>query len=184
MFSARTQSTLRPWEPRQLSVAALFAGTIEDGAIRVTATAGGGRALVLGSQVANTSQDAAGFEMVFRNELLTNGPAGPPGATGMEGDPGEPGPMGATGPAGPAGSRGEQGPRGEEGPAGPQGFEGPPGPRGDQGPRGDDGPAGPQGLAGPSGAPGATGPTGATGRPGLHWRGPGTAARRTVRTMS
>ncbi|HEX7809261.1 MAG TPA: hypothetical protein VF608_11065, partial [Thermoanaerobaculia bacterium] len=46
---------LRPWEPMQLNVATIFNGTIDDGAVRVTPTSGAGRALVLGSQVANDS---------------------------------------------------------------------------------------------------------------------------------
>src|SRR5438309_1910737 len=61
---------LRPWEPASLN-AATISGSLVDGTLRVTGISGSGRALVLGSQVANASQDASAFEMAFRQELIS-----------------------------------------------------------------------------------------------------------------
>jgi hypothetical protein len=146
--AATVTLALQPWEQRTVSVASIASGPLFDGALRLTAHDGNGRALVLGSQVANVSQDASGFEMVFSDDLLatSNGASGPAGATG---------PTGPTGPVGPIGAIGPMGPPGSQGPAGAQG------------------PIGPQGPAGPGGATGATGATGAV---GMNWRGVWSAA--------
>ncbi|MGA8806695.1 MAG: collagen-like protein, partial [Thermoanaerobaculia bacterium] len=92
-----TTITLQPWEHRVLTASSIVNGSIRDGALHITASGGEGRVLVLGSQVANESQDASGFEMVFRDELLNSGLPGPTGATGPQG------------PAGPQGFPGVQG---------------------------------------------------------------------------
>jgi hypothetical protein len=154
-----TTIALQAWEHRVLSASAIVSGgAILDGALHISASGGDGRVLVLGSQIANESQDAAGFEMVFRDELLNGsgatGPTGPTGPQGTAGLQGPPGVQGAIGPQGPAGAQGPSGANGATGPAGLPGAPGAPGANGSTG------------ATGPAGGTGATGPI------GLNWRGP------------
>jgi hypothetical protein len=108
--------TLASWEQRLVGVGSVVAVNIADATVRVTATEGEGRSIVAGSQIANGSQDASGFEMGFRAELLagsaTVGPAGP---AGPQGPPGPQGVSGLQGPSGPPGVPGGQGPAGSPG---------------------------------------------------------------------
>src|SRR5947207_2353724 len=137
---------LQPYEQRLVPLSSVIAANISTAVVQIFVTGGEGHVIVSGSLIANGSQDASGFEMGFRPELLgasTPGPAGPIGPTGPQGPIG---PQGLQGPAGPAGTQGPQGNAGSVGPAGP---------------------AGAQGLVGAAGAIGATGPTGATGAQGL-----------------
>jgi hypothetical protein len=161
-----TTLALGPWEHRVLGLGSIVSSPLLDGSLRIVADDGGGRALVLGSQVANESQDAAGFEMAFREELLggvaggLTGPTGPTGPIGPEGPAGPQGPTGATGPAGANGATGATGPVGRTGETGVNGTAGA---TGATGAVGSTGAAGPVGPTGPTGAPGAIGPTGSTG---------------------
>jgi BclB C-terminal domain-containing protein len=146
--------TLGAFEPRSISASAIFPALIADASLRVTATAGSGRALVLGSQIANGGgQDATGFEMGFRPELLG----------GIEGVPG---PTGATGPTGPTGETGVQGLSGATGATGATGLTGATGVTGSTGATGTTGVTGATGITGLTGASGVTGATGVTGTTG------------------
>jgi hypothetical protein len=154
---------LSPWEHQTVSGTAIFANDVQDAVVQVTSPDGNGRAIVLGSQIANGSQDASGFEMIFREELLGGGAAGATGPTGPAGPAGPQGPEGAQGPRGTAGPHGATG---ATGPAGPTGATGDPGATGATGAVGATGPTGSTGAAGPTGATGAAGPIGATGDTG------------------
>lgn len=86
-----------------------------------------GSVIFAGAQIANESQDASGFEMLFPSGLAF-GTSGP------------------TGPTGPTGPRGLQGPAGDKGNTGAQGIQGIPGTPGIPGATGPTGPTGPVGI--------------------------------------
>jgi hypothetical protein len=178
---ARRQQTLQAYEPASLPVGAVVAPDVLVGGRAVVAVIGGeGRVIAVGSQIANESEDAAGFDLAFAEGFLTGpagatGPTGPTGETGARGPRGNEGPTGATGPAGatgatgPVGATGDTGAAGATGPAGATGIQGPAGPSGatgDAGPMGATGATGPNGSTGPAGATGATGEAGPTGTTG------------------
>ncbi len=178
--------SLRPWEQMLVSTSDLAPGIMVDGGrIDATVVSDQGRAILAGSLVANGSQDATGFEMSFKSDLLaenaqrvvslndlsgvltlTGGPGvtiTPSGSNINIDATGAIGPMGPRGPAGPTGATGATGPIGPAGAIGPAGPAGPVGATGATGPIGPAGAIGPAGPAGPAGATGATGPAGPAG---------------------
>jgi hypothetical protein len=68
---------LQPFEQRLVPLSSLFSANVSDGVLAATVIGGDGRVIVCGSLIANTSQDASGFEMAFRPELLGNAVPGP-----------------------------------------------------------------------------------------------------------
>ncbi|HET7436561.1 MAG TPA: hypothetical protein VFN10_17765 [Thermoanaerobaculia bacterium] len=163
-----TQSdlTLQPYEPRTVAVSSLIGpGLLVNGLAIVQVTGGEGRVIALGSQIANESQDASGFEMAFRAELL-GGEVGPTGPTGPEGPAGADGVDGVDGATGATGATGAAGATGATGPIGPTGVTGASGNNGATGATGATGAQGVTGATGASGAVGQQGPTGATGDTG------------------
>jgi hypothetical protein len=65
---------LAAFESRFLTLTSFLSiATLDDGVLEVESTGGAGRAIVAGSLLANTSQDASGVEMLFRESLLTSG---------------------------------------------------------------------------------------------------------------
>ncbi len=119
---------------------------IEDGTL-FPATMGNQTLNILGTELKNFTNDAAGAAVesyVAQHKEELQGPQGPKGDTGAIGPQGPKGDTGATGP---------QGPKGDTGATGPQG------------PKGDTGATGPQGPRGATGATGATGPQGPSGSP-------------------
>jgi hypothetical protein len=76
---------LQPYEQVQPNVAQLFAGVATNNArVEATVTAGAGKVLLAGAQLANTSQDSSGFEMSFKDSLLGGG-GGPAGVASVNG---------------------------------------------------------------------------------------------------
>jgi hypothetical protein len=69
---AETTFTLQPYEQRLLGVGTLV-GSVMDGVVDASTIDGDGRVIIAGSQIANGSQDASGFEMAFRPDLLGSG---------------------------------------------------------------------------------------------------------------
>jgi Chaperone of endosialidase/Collagen triple helix repeat (20 copies) len=161
-----TTVSLLPYEQRLIPLSAMLPSNLTAGGIETTVVDGTGRVIVAGSLIANGSQDASGFEMGFRSELLGSATPGPQGPAGPQGPTG---PQGLTGPQGPAGPQGSAGPPGAKGTDGATGLTGPQGPAGPAGAKGADGATGStgqQGSAGPAGAKGADGATGPTGPQG------------------
>lgn len=113
--------------------------------------------IVYGTQLANGSNDAAGFEMALKNSLLA-GSVGVMSLNGLTGDVTlAAGPNITLSSAGNTITIAASGLAGPEGPTGPTGAIGPTGPTG---PHGRTGATGPVGVTGPAGATGATGPMG------------------------
>ena len=161
---------LLAWEALQFNVKDVVPGIATRNALLLTTvTAGTGRVIVYATQLANGSNDSSGFEMSFRNSLLT-GSAGVTTLNGLKGDVtlaaganitlttlGSTITIAASAPAGP------EGPAGPAGPAGPVGIQGA---KGATGATGVTGPGGATGATGATGVAGAQGPTGATGMTG------------------
>ena len=75
---------MQPYEQLQPNVAQIFPGISTINArLEATVTAGAGKVLIAGAQLGNTSQDASGFEMTFRDSLL--GGAGSAGVSSVNG---------------------------------------------------------------------------------------------------
>lgn len=66
--------TVRAFEPKQYSVSDLLpAISTANAVISATVIEGAGRVLLYGTRLENGSQDSSGFEMAFKNSLLTTG---------------------------------------------------------------------------------------------------------------
>ncbi len=128
---------------------------IEDGTL-FPAAVGNQTKNILGTELKNFTNDAAGaavesYVALHKEELQgPQGAKGDIGATGPQGPKGDTGATGPQGPKGDTGATGPQGPKGDTGATGPQGATGATGATGPQGPRGATGATGPQG---PSGSP-------------------------------
>jgi hypothetical protein len=154
--------TLRPWEQLLVHASDLApGGAITNGQLRATVVSESGKLLMAGSLVANGSQDSTGFEMSFRDSLLTTDM---PVVTSLNGLTGA-----VTLAAGPNISIATSGNTLTISGSGGGGATGPVGPQGPVGPRGATGPAGTPGLNGATGPIGPTGLAGATGRYWLSW---------------
>ncbi|HSP15456.1 MAG TPA: hypothetical protein VLV78_11955 [Thermoanaerobaculia bacterium] len=64
---------LQPFEQRIIGVANVVSSPVADGTVNASVVDGSGRVIIAGSQVANGSTDATGFEMAFRSDLLGTG---------------------------------------------------------------------------------------------------------------
>ncbi|MCI8713796.1 MAG: hypothetical protein HFH23_16425 [Ruminococcus sp.] len=131
---------------------------IEDGTL-FPAAVGNQTKNILGTELKNFTNDAAGAAVESYVALHKEELQGPQGAKGDIGAAGPQGPKGDTGATGP------QGPKGDTGATGPQGPKGDTGATGPQGATGATGATGPQGPRGATGATGATGPQGPSGSP-------------------
>ncbi len=159
--------TVLAWEALQYNVKDVVpAISTRNALIWTTVISGTGKVIVYGTQLANGSNDAAGFEMAFRNSLLA-GSVGVMSLNGLTGDV-----TLAAGPNITLSSLGNtitiaaSGLAGPEGPTGPTGATGPTGPPPDRTVLGATGATGATGAAGPTGVAGATGPAGPTGATG------------------
>lgn len=72
---ASKEYELGAWEARQVSVTDLTATTQDNARLEATVVSGSGSVLVYGTQIANGSQDSAGFEMSFKDGLLVEAEA-------------------------------------------------------------------------------------------------------------
>jgi hypothetical protein len=77
---------LQPYEQIQPNVAQLFAGISTINArLEAKVTAGAGKVIIAGAQLANTSEDSSGFEMSFKDSLLGGGGGPAAGVTSVNG---------------------------------------------------------------------------------------------------
>ncbi|MBK9967588.1 MAG: hypothetical protein IPP07_23020 [Holophagales bacterium] len=72
---ASKEYELGAWEARQVSSSDLSAATQDNARLEATVVSGNGSVLVYGTQIANGSQDSAGFEMSFKEGLLVEAEA-------------------------------------------------------------------------------------------------------------
>lgn len=72
---ASKEYELGAWEARQVSSTDLSAATQDNARLEATVVSGSGSVLVYGTQIANGSQDSAGFEMSFKEGLLVEAEA-------------------------------------------------------------------------------------------------------------
>lgn len=192
----RQTIALEAFESRNVSLSSLVSGTLDDGIIRITGKGGTGRAVVAGSQIANSSQDATGFEMSFAQSLLGGAITAIVAGDGLTGG-GSAGSISlsiapgavvrsingladhvrilggdnvhvrANGSAIEISADSTPGPQGLMGPQGIQGLTGSQGATGAPGPAGATGATGTQGSQGIQGVSGAAGATGSVGAQGV-----------------